>query len=382
VRSEIRLPGVFRDLTPAIALALAALLFALPLAADEPFLAADPLGVPFRVRDYTFPSFLTLGMPPQPAAPLGKGGVGIQFVSSAVNTFQASRSVEEYLGQTRAGGTRRPIDAADARFIASLPSGEGYYVDADFAFAELGAYFGITDRLDVGISLYYIEFGRTSLDGGIFNFHETFDLGQAGREYVANGQFQIVLGQDGDAVVQLLDGPPDGGFSDPNFFVRYALPNLGRWAFNVGAGIKIPVADPDALSSGNLDYGVIVTADRRWTRNAIIVNAALVDPGRFDQLGVDPPILPSINLAWLYRFERWPATRAFVQGLVAEHVFSEVADSAISDLEIQLTFGLKRITKWGVLGFGLTENLLNYDNTADIGVHFSWGMLSRLTREE
>jgi hypothetical protein len=307
---------------------------------------------------------------------LGKGGRAFQLLVSAVNTFQASRAVEDYLAETRAGGPRRPIDQADVHFISGLPDGQGYYVDADFAFAELAGHYGISEKLDVGFSIYYIEFGRTSLDGGIFNFHETFDLGQAGRDYVADGQFQIVLGQGGEAVVERLDGPPDGGFSDPSFYLRYALPSVGGWRFGFGAGVKVPIADEEVLSSGHFDYGVTLTADRRWKRNAVVVNASLVDPGRFEQLDLDPPVLPSINIAWLHRFERWPATRAFIQGLVAEHVFSEVTDSAISDLEIQLTFGFKRVTRFGVLGFGLTENILNYDNTPDIGMHLSWGWLT------
>lgn len=58
-------------------------------------------------------------------------------------------------------------------------------------------------------------------------------------------------------------------------------------------------------------------------------------------------------------------------------MFSEATDSAISDVEIQLTFGLKRVTRLGVFGFGLTENLLNYDNTPDIGVHLTWYHVTR-----
>ena len=37
--------------------------------------------------------------------------------------------------------------------------------------------------------------------------------------------------------------------------------------------------------------------------------------------------------------------------------------------------GMKWATRTGVWGVGLTENLFNYDNTPDIAVHLSWGML-------
>ena len=51
--------------------------------------------------------------------------------------------------------------------------------------------------------------------------------------------------------------------------------------------------------------------------------------------------------------------------------------SDIADLELQLTTGVKWNTPLGVLGLGITENILNHDNTPDIGVHVSWGYLSR-----
>jgi hypothetical protein len=36
---------------------------------------------------------------------------------------------------------------------------------------------------------------------------------------------------------------------------------------------------------------------------------------------------------------------------------------------------MKWVTRTGVWGVGLTENLFNYDNTRDIAVHLSWGKL-------
>lgn len=45
----------------------------------------------------------------------------------------------------------------------------------------------------------------------------------------------------------------------------------------------------------------------------------------------------------------------------------------LSDPEFQITFGVKWATTDGVFGIGLTENLFNYANTPDIGVHLSSG---------
>ena len=66
-----------------------------------------------------------------------------------------------------------------------------------------------------------------------------------------------------------------------------------------------------------------------------------------------------------------------LERLVAEHPFRKVVDSDLSELETQLTLAMKWNTPLGVIGLGLTENVFNMDNTPDIGLHFSWGLLVR-----
>jgi hypothetical protein len=365
-----------RALLAARILIAAALLFSpARVIGQSSLLVEEPLGVPMRVRDYTFPTFLVLDFAPAPAAPLGRGRIAVELHSSRVNNFQVSGMVEEYLRTSR-GGLRRPLDQTDVEYILGLPDGEGYYIDGEFSFQELGVHFGITDRLDVGVNLYYLDFGGGYLDNSIFDFHDALSYGQQGRDLAANDTFQIVFGENGEGVVD-IDGPPAGGMSDPTFFLRYAIPSdFHGWRFNVGMGVKPSVAK-EPLSSGSADYGVVLAADRRWKRNAFIANISAVDSGPFSTLSLDPPLIPSIDLVWLHQFARWPHTRLFVQGLVAEHVLSEVTNSELGDVEVQLTFGTKWQTRAGVFGFGLTENLFNFDNTPDIGVHMSWGFLTR-----
>lgn len=44
-------------------------------------------------------------------------------------------------------------------------------------------------------------------------------------------------------------------------------------------------------------------------------------------------------------------------------------------MEFQVTAGLKWNTSAGIIGLGMTENILKFDNIPDIGLHFTWGML-------
>jgi len=59
---------------------------------------------------------------------------------------------------------------------------------------------------------------------------------------------------------------------------------------------------------------------------------------------------------------------------VVRHSCQEV-NSALSELEFQITIGLKRESLGDAVAFGVTENIFHYDNTPDFAVHMSYGML-------
>ena len=342
---------------------------------QQGLLIDDPLGAPFRIRNYTFPSFLVLGFAPAPAAPLGRGHSAVEFHYSVINNFQVSPEVENYLKQSR-GGARRPLDNADVAFILGLPQGQSYYIDGEFSVMEFAAHWGLTERLDLGVSVNYIHYGGSLLDDFIFNFHDAADVGQQGRDYVSDDYVQVVLGRDGGQDVVLLDRPTDGGLSDPSIFLRYAFPGKDGWNFNFATGIKMPLANENKfLSTGSWDIGFQLAIDKRFTRDVLILNLGAVLPGKFKQTNFNPPTLPFINVNWIHRYKDWTNTQFFLQAFLAEHPYRELVDSELSDLDIQLTVGLKWDTSLGVIGLGLTENILNFDNTPDIGLHLTWGML-------
>ncbi len=343
--------------------------------AQLPFIE-ESLGAPFRIRDYTFPSFLVLGFTPAPAAPLGKGHSALEFHYSIINNFQVSPTAEKYLQQTR-GNHPRPLDSTDVAFILNLPQGQAYYIDGEFSILELAAHWGITDRIDLGIGINYIHYGGHFLDEVIFDFHDAVGVGQGGRNYVIDNHVQVVLGRDDGGDIVLLERPTSGGLSDPNLFLRYALPEfVPNWRSSLEIGVKAPLMNENKfLSTGSWDFGYQITIDRRFIRDAWIVNFGAVFPGKFKQTDFRPPNLPFINISWLHRFQDWTNTRSFVQALLAEHPYRAIVDSELSELQFQLTAGLKWDTSIGIVGIGLTENVLNFDNTPDIGLHFTWGIL-------
>lgn len=342
-----------------------------------------PTGVPLRTRDFTVPAFQLLGFAPAPASSLGRGTWSLEVHLSKVNNFQVSQTVEDYLEATRAEGERRRLDAADAAYIIGLPEGEGFYIDLETDIAEVSVHYGLTDRLDVGLTANYFRY-----DGGIFDtpveeFHDAFGYGQQGRLFVERHRAQVVIGRDGEAYRMTLDNPSKGGFGDPFLYLRYAIPgSLGGWRFNVAGGLKPPLASvEDALSSGEWDIGVQLTADKRWSRNALIFNLATVAAGDFavqtGSIETDMPALVTLHASWIHVLRSASNTRIFLQLLFAEHPLRDLVDSDLTELEFQLTAGVKWNSRIGTWGIGLTENLLNMDNTPDIGLHVSWGTVFR-----
>lgn len=359
------------------ALGLTALLAVTTLAgAQPPSLKQDSLGIPFRVRDYTFPAFLVLGFAPAPATPLGRDNWAVELHYSIVNNFQASQAVEDYLQRSRGNG-RRALDEADVAYILGLPQGEAFYIDGEFSMLEFAFHWGVSRRIDVGLGIHYIRYGGRLLDDVIYGFHDAVGVGQSGRQYVPDDYVQVVLGRDGDQDVVLLERPSQGGFGDPGLYVRYTLPQLlPDWRGSLELGLKVPLMnETDFLSTGSWDLGYQVTIERRFSRDAWMLNFGAVFPGKFKQTNFRPPNLPFVNITWIHRFQRWTHTRSFVQALLAEHPYRAIVDSELSDLQFQLTGGFKWETGVGVVGVGLTENVLNFDNTPDIGLHFTWELV-------
>lgn len=359
---------------------LLALTFSSPAAAgDRGVLGSDPIGVPLRMRDYTFPSFLVLGFAPMPSAPLGKGNYAFELHGSIINDYQVSPEVEQYLAETRGENAPRALDQTDVEAILALPEGQAFFIDGEFDFADFAYFYGVTPNLDLGLAISAISYTGGRLDDTIFDFHDKFGYGQQGRNYVPKDGFQIVFGADGETPIVVLDNASGRGFGDPSLLFRYSFPQRSNgWQYGLSGGIKPPVASSERfMSTGSWDYGLQLVADRRFERNALIINLSVVKPGDFDQVGIELPILPALHVSWIHLFKRMPRTRLIMQALVAEHPFRELVDSDLSELETQLTLAMKWNTPLGVIGLGLTENVFNMDNTPDIGLHFSWGLLVR-----
>lgn len=354
--------------------ALVSLVFSLThLPAGANAFSSNTWNTPFQIRDYTFPSFLLLGFSPVSAKSLKHKQTHLSFNYSVINDFQVSETVEEYLKENR-NGQRRPLDANDINFILNLPQGEGYYIDGEFSMLEINYNRGLGKHFELGIYTSYIFYGGRLLDGAIYGFHDAINTGQQGRSYVSDNQVQVVLARDQGQDIVLTQRPGSGGFIDPGLYLRSAF-NIpyGNWQGKFSIGVKPPLmSEREFLSSGSWDSGFQLTLNRQTSYNTYTINTGYIYTGRFKQTNFNPPSLPYLNLGWLHRYQKSPRTRSQIQLHLAEHPYRDLVDSALSELQFQLTFGLKWQLSSGVLGMALSENLFNFDNTADLALHMSW----------
>ena len=119
-----------------------------------------------------------------------KGSWAFEVHASHANTFIMSDNVEEYLMQ-REGRDR--LSTEDVGHLLSEVEGDAFYFDGEISAFFLGAHYGVTDRLRIGVHLPAYYYAGGHLDPTIYGFHDLFSLGQGGRNFVLNDQFQVFL---------------------------------------------------------------------------------------------------------------------------------------------------------------------------------------------
>jgi hypothetical protein len=140
----------------------------------------DPwVPVPFRVRNLTFPTVLSMGFIPRPTNPVGAGNWAAEINVSTSNYFQMSPEIEEWLANR--GGPRAPLSPSDVETMIVELDDPQYFLDGELNAYDLGVHFGIAPRLTLSLRLGYLNFGGGFMDGSIEGFHNLIGIGQAGR---------------------------------------------------------------------------------------------------------------------------------------------------------------------------------------------------------
>jgi hypothetical protein len=170
--------------------------------------------------------------------------------------------------------------------------------------------------------------------------------------------------------------PPDDGVGDPVFGGRYALYDQPRkWNLIGEAAIKVAFRDHDFFhSTGRSDYGVQLSLQRFFRKQALYLTLSEVYFSGFDPDTINPPPLvrnwiTTLVVAYerkfigpvngIFQLYRSPST---VEGTSLEE---------LKQNKYQLTGGLQWHLKGWVWRLGVTENLKNFEHTPDVGATIS-----------
>jgi|YNPNPStandDraft_1061719.scaffolds.fasta_scaffold10053_3 hypothetical protein len=246
-----------------------------------------------------------------------------------------------------------------------------YLVDGEFLNTGFYLKYAVTDRVHIKLEIPFLMRGGGFMDGAIMWFHNTFGLGQMGREDFRKDQFRIILWRK-DGTVYALDTSQGWiGLEDIVLSANVLLTEGGAWLprMSVSAHLKFPTGDKERLfGSGGLDGGIsLCMAKRIWRLYGYLG----IQYSRFsgDEIAGIPmrpyqiSLFSSIEYPWTDRFSiilqevtNTGAAKDFYQ-------FSETTN--------EITFGMKaEFLPKTFLEFGLIENLFHFDNSPDFGLHF------------
>ena len=348
-----------------LAALLAALASLAPAAAEMDRYLIDT--GPLRIRDQFLPGLGYLAFDPVSADILAQGEWQLDLVFTVSNTFAHSREVEQLL-EARSGRESIGLDELPA-IESNRADGALFFLDGEHARWALAARRGIGHGLQIERVAPVIHLGGGFLDPTIEEFHDTFSLGQAGRLGVPRGRFLGYV-RTGEREVYLEEALGTT-LGDLVVGLRYDLRGARAHApleLALEALAKLPTGDAQRLSgSGSADFGVQLLGTRYFRGSCLHLALGAAYLGPHDLFALDAQTIVSGMLAW--EIGLGSRTTGLIQATVAQSPFGDLGIAEIDSASTQLTLGLKRALGAHVLFFGVTENVANFNNTADIGLH-------------
>ena len=316
---------------------------------------------PLRVRDQFLLNMGVLVFTPDTAEPLLPGVNRIELKTTVTNTFAKSEEVEEIL-ERRDG--RAPVDLG---FLRSIP-GPIFYLDGEIYRTALTLDRQVAPRVQLGMTLQWLNGQGGVLDGMIEEFHDTFGLSQNGRRGVPRDDYRVYLRDDGNELY--LDSDPDAGWGDVLLTAKVNLRTVPRpVSLSVETSVKLPVGDEDSLySSGSVDVGAQLLATLLYPCSCLHGSLGVLYLGEWEKLGLPSQVLFSGMVAYEHRTA--PSSAVVFQLTASESPFAELSLPELGQTSLQASVGYKhQFAGKTVLFLAFTENIAHFNNTADIGFH-------------
>lgn len=351
--------------------ALALAVVVLPPAAAQSPSPGGPLEAgPLRFRDQFLLSLGFLAFEPTSAVVTPSGEWQLEVIFTTANTWAPSAPLEIELD---ARDERQPVTIEQLDRLTGVSKDGGLvFVDGEVSRTVLTLRRGFGRGVQLELDIPLLRLSGGSLDGGVESFHDALGIEQAGRPGAPKDQLFVFLDtrrgeftQQGSSSLQL---------GDLVLSVKVALLDDQRAPLGLAIEglVKVPTgADEPLLSSGKADFGAQLLAGHRHGKWSFHGSLGALRLGASERLGLGSQTLFAGMAGVERRFG--DRTSLVLQGSVAQSPFEELATSRIGERSVQFTLGAKRaLGRNNLLLFGFTENLENFNNSADVNLHLGF----------
>ena len=246
-----------------------------------------------------------------------------------------------------------------------------YLIDAEIWRIAVSATYGVTDWMQLRLEIPFCIRGGGALDGLIMGFHDTFGYSQAGRDQFPKNQFHVVFWRKDGTKFELDSSHAGAGLEDIVLSSTFRLTQGGKWAPQtcLTVHLKMPTGDEEELfGSGSLDGGLALCFAKRIWKLYGYLGVQYTRFGGDEVAGIpmrqdQASVLTALEVPLSNRYS-----------ILAQYLFNTGSAEdfyEFSESTHEVTLGAKgEVFRNTVFEFGLTENLLHYDNSADLGIHF------------
>jgi hypothetical protein len=327
---------------------------------------------PLRIRDLTPFGIQRLDFLPAHALQQKPQTWTLEVNLSYQNTFVLSDSVVEYF-ESKSQGERQRFTPEDAAALLDADE-EAYLIDGELGLFDLTATYRFDRHWSAYATIPVLSFADGTFDELIESFHDQFGFDTNHRELLEQDDLTI-LSRLGERRLAVLE-PPDDGIGDPVFGGRYALFGEPRkWNLIAEAAIKVAYRDDEFfLSSGRSDYGVQLSLQRFFRKQALYLTVSEVYFSGFDPSAIDPtPLIRNWISTVVVGYERkfFGPVNGIFQLYSSPSTVEGTELEELTAQKYQLSGGLQWHHRSWVYRLAVTENLRNFENTPDVGATLS-----------
>lgn len=328
--------------------------------------AEENFSGPLNVRDQFLLGMALLAFEPDTARPSITSDTSFELFQTVSNTFAHSAIITSSLV------SRINREALDLDFFRSITPGENLFLlDGQVQHNSFSVKHQLYPETQIALKLQWLGLRGGNLDAFIEKFHDIVETGQHGRTGVPRDEFLVYV-RSGDTEY-FENIAPGEGIGDIVFSIKHDIYEIEKKFYvAIEPSIKFPSGDDNTLfSSGSIDTGLQVLITRVLKGANLYISLGVLYLGKWELLGL--PNQAVISGAISYEHELTSQSSVVSQLTFSESPLGKLDIPELSDYSFQASLGYKfQITRNHGLVLAFTENLVHFDNSADIGIHLGY----------